>query len=29
MSMSVKMDDLNIDDLFPEITYYYVKSALH
>lgn len=28
MSMSVKMDDLNIDDLFPEITDEDVKSAL-
>lgn len=28
MSMSVKMDDLNIDDLFPEITDTDIKSAL-
>ena len=28
MSMSVKMDDLNIDDLFPEITDADIKSAL-
>ena len=28
MSMSVKMDELNIDDLFPEITDADIKSAL-